>query len=222
MGIERLRDPGVLPVTLRASPWSGRVEVRPFVEARPKLYWRPLPVNSVPIVNMFCDGRVQEHPEEAGYYDRPPRRRQRARAVGELPVELPHVLARALGSRATVVPAAAPPSREYLVSGAVLRTQAQTRGSTVLAFVAFLGVPYVFARNETVLRVTVHHRDDPDHALLARDYRYSDKKTIGAYYNTRGETDLARAGIVHVIDEATVDIVRVVERDAATRRRLRR
>ncbi|MBX7077900.1 MAG: hypothetical protein K1X88_01860 [Nannocystaceae bacterium] len=218
IAIERLGDPGVLPVASRASPWSGRIEVRPFAEGRGTVFARPLRVNAVPVVNLFYDGRVYAFPDATGGYSRPPHRRTRVRAVGELPLELPHVLARALGPAARVADADAPAARDYVVSGTVLRTEALTRGSTVLAFVAFLGVPYLFARNDTVVRVTVHRRDDPLHALMARDYRSSGRKTIGAYYNTRAESELARATLVDVVDEASGDIARVVADDIARRR----
>ena len=60
--VERLREPGVLPVTARAMPQAAQVVVTPFVDARGPEIGRAYASSVSPLVNLLHSGGRSEYP----------------------------------------------------------------------------------------------------------------------------------------------------------------
>jgi hypothetical protein len=207
---QHLREPGVLPVTTRAVPFADQVVVLPFVDGRGPELGRSYASSVIPGVNFLHAGGRSEYPETYGAFGDPKQRQ--TFVVGELGSEMPYLIARGLGRRA-VVEDTVPKGRDYVVTGAILRSTATWHASFVLAMVSVLGVPAQFYRNEMRVRVVVHHANRPDEPLLSKIYDFDARRNAGLYYGHGADRKLARAALRHVVDAATKDIAAAIARD---------
>jgi hypothetical protein len=166
-------------------------------------------------VNLLHAGGRSEYPETYGGFGDPKQRQ--TFVVGELGTEVPYLVARGLGRRA-VVADEVPEGRDYIVTGAILRSTATWHASFALGMVSLLGVPAQFFRTEMRVRVVVHHAGRPDQPLMSKIYDFDARRRAGLYYGHGADRKLARAALRHVVDAATKDIAAAVAQDRALRR----
>lgn len=205
--LARLTDPEAFEVPMHRTPHAPNIVVRPFVDARQRVYYQASKSTSIPFAFLFHIGGTVHYPDLAGSLGKPRKRHEVMH--GDLASDLPELLARSLGGARVGADSCTP--GEYIVSGTILETTLDWDHSMALGLFALLGVPTRFAHATYRVRVVVHHRSRPDAPLWSRIYTYDGRRN-GGLYKVSPEQPIMRAGLRSVLDGAARDVARVVAR----------
>jgi hypothetical protein len=193
---------------------DSRICVARFVDDRGEEYGRASPTSYMPVVSLVHRGYTLHYPEHTGAL-----RSKEGVVIGGMDNAVSRLLAETL--RKTVAPAAwssaepsvAPRSDEsdYVVSGRLLISQYHEDESQLLAItLGMFGVPFRFGRVELGMEVFLFRAGEPNQPLWHREYRFTDRKAAGLYYNKQMALPLIRRGLEQLLPQIANDLGSII------------
>jgi hypothetical protein len=205
-----------LPLTLSCRvPSLLRTEKRfvilPFADQRGIEYSRTSVLNHIPGLNLIYSSRRVSYPEEAGMLVLESNHR-RTVTTGSLATAMPQLMETAMRRMelAATVVSSSPfevHGYDYVIDGALRRTQFRDRKSAVAAIVGGLfGAPHELVSYALEYEVRLFDARDLAHPIFQRTYQFDDSRVAGLYYNQGWAYPMFQAGLEATLPRAVLDV----------------